>query len=153
MILYALNCSRDHDFEAWFRNSDAFDKQAAKGIVACPHCGDTEIRKAIMAPRIGKGRKGAESAPPPTSETPAKPLPPGTHVMAPQIGEMLQELRRNVEDNCDYVGDRFAEEARRIHYGEAEQRGIYGEATDSDAEALSEEGIDVGRIPWLPRTN
>ena len=73
--------------------------------------------------------------------------------MAPQMREMLQELRKQVESNCDYVGDQFAEEARKIHYGETEERGIYGEASDAEAEALQEEGIEVGRIPWLPRTN
>ena len=73
--------------------------------------------------------------------------------MAPQMREMLQEMRKQVEANCDYVGDEFAEDARKIHYGETKERGIYGEASDSEAEALQEEGIEVGRIPWLPRTN
>ena len=155
MILYSLCCSNDHAFEAWFRNSDAFDKQAARGVVVCPTCGDTTIRKAIMAPRISKGAGRAR-----TDVEKPKPAPEavsaaaqGSHVMAPKMRQMLEELRRQVEANCDYVGESFAEEARKIHYGEAEQRGIYGEATDSEAEALNEEGIEVGRIPWLPRTN
>lgn len=153
MILYSLCCSKDHGFEAWFRNSDAFDKQAKKGVVSCPVCGDTKVRKAIMAPRIAKGaaRKG-ETMPAPKPAA-APPAAPGNHVMAPQLREMLAELRQQVEANCDYVGDQFAEEARKIHYGETEERGIYGEATDAEAEALQEEGIEVGRIPWLPRTN
>lgn len=152
MILYSLCCSKDHGFEAWFANSDAFDKQAKKGIVVCPVCGDTKVRKAIMAPRIAKGtsRKQSDSVP---AATPSPAPAPGNHVMAPQMREMLTELRKQVEANCDYVGDDFAEEARKIHYGETEERGIYGEASDSDAEALHEEGIEVGRIPWLPRTN
>jgi hypothetical protein len=152
MILYSLCCSKDHGFEAWFRNSDAFDKQAKKGIVVCPVCGDTKVRKAIMAPRIAKGTSHKQSDPVPAA-TPSPAPAPGNHVMAPQMREMLTELRKQVEANCDYVGNDFAEEARKIHYGETEERGIYGEASDSDAEALQEEGIEVGRIPWLPRTN
>lgn len=149
MILYSLCCSKDHGFEAWFANSATFDKQAKKGVVSCPICGDTKVRKAIMAPRIAKGAaKKAEHA----AALPA-PAPAASHVMAPRMREMLQELRKQVEDNCDYVGDQFAEEARKIHYGETEERGIYGEASDAEAKALQEEGIDVGRIPWLPRTN
>lgn len=153
MILYSLCCSKDHGFDAWFANSDAFDKQAKKGIVVCPICGDTKVRKAIMAPRIAKGasRKKSESSMPAATQSPAPA--PGNHVMAPQMREMLSELRKQVEANCDYVGNDFAEEARKIHYGETEERGIYGEASDADAEALQEEGIEVGRIPWLPRTN
>ena len=153
MILYSLCCSKDHSFEAWFRNSDAFDKQAKKGVVSCPICGDTKVRKAIMAPRIAKGAsKKGEQPPVPAPQVPAA-APAASHVMAPQMREMLLELRKHVESNCDYVGDQFAEEARKIHYGETEERGIYGEASDTEAEALQEEGIEVGRIPWLPRTN
>jgi hypothetical protein len=151
MILYALNCSKDHAFEAWFANSAAFDKQAKKGIVSCPICGDSKVRKAIMAPRIAKGGNKKDLHAPPPTATPAPAA--GSHVMAPQMREMLQELRKQVEGNCDYVGDQFAEEARKIHYGETEERGIYGETSDAEAEALQEEGIEVGRIPWLPRTN
>jgi hypothetical protein len=153
MILYSLCCSKEHGFEAWFRNSDAFDKQAKKGVVSCPICGDTKVRKAIMAPRIAKGagRKSEQAVP---DAAPAQPpAAPASHVMAPQMREMLQEMRKQVEANCDYVGNEFAEEARKIHYGETKERGIYGEASDSEAEALQEEGIEVGRIPWLPRTN
>lgn len=152
MILYALNCSKDHAFEAWFPNSAAFDKQAKKGIVSCPICGDIKVRKAIMAPRIAKGAGKKAPAAPQAPAPPPSPQP-GNHVMAPQMREMLHELRKQVEANCDYVGTDFAEEARKIHYGETEERGIYGEASDADAEALQEEGIEVGRIPWLPRTN
>jgi hypothetical protein len=151
MILYSLCCSKDHGFDAWFANSAAFDKQAKKGIVVCPICGDTKVRKAIMAPRIAKGAGKKEPAPQAPATPPAPQ--PGNHVMAPQMREMLMELRKQVEANCDYVGTDFAEEARKIHYGETEERGIYGEASDADAEALQEEGIEVGRIPWLPRTN
>lgn len=154
MILYSLCCSKDHGFEAWFPNSDAFDKQAKRRVIACPTCGDTKIRKAIMAPRIAKGaaKKGDDQPALPAPAAPPAAVP-ANHVMAPKLREMLAELRQQVEANCDYVGDQFAKEARKIHYGETEERGIYGEATDAEAEALQEEGIEVGRIPWLPRTN
>jgi hypothetical protein len=160
MILYSLLCAKDHGFDAWFPNSDAFDRQAKRGIVACPQCGSTKVRKAIMAPRIAKGiSKGsgsmrviAEEAAPtaaPAETPPAN----ATSVMAPEIPQALTELRKQVESNCDYVGDNFAEEARKIHYGESKKRGIYGESSDAEAEALKEEGIEFGRVPWLPRTN
>jgi hypothetical protein len=158
MILYSLLCRKEHAFDAWFKNSDAFDRQAKRGIVACPHCGDTQVRKAIMAPRISKGggklraiaEEAAATTPP---AAPAEVAPTATNVMAPEIRKALAEMRKQVEANCDYVGDDFAEEARKIHYGEAKKRGIYGESTDAEAEALKEEGIEFGRVPWLPRTN
>lgn len=149
MILYQLCCSKDHTFEAWFRNSETFDKQAKRGAVSCPQCGDTKVRKAIMAPRIAKG--AAEAPPPAASAAPAAPS--AMHAMSPEIRRALLALRKHVEDNCDYVGENFAEEARRIHYGEGEKRGIYGETSDAEAEALAEEGIEFGRVPWLPRGN
>jgi hypothetical protein len=127
-------------FEAWFRNSGAYDAQAAAREIACPICGDIRIAKAPMAPRIGKSRQEVEK-----TETAAQ--------RRAEVMRDLVELRRKVEENCDYVGDRFAEEARRIHYGEVEERGIYGEATEAETTELKEEGIEVGRIPWVPTTN
>ena len=135
MILFALRCAVDHEFEGWFRDGATFDRQSAAAKITCPHCGDTTVTKAPMAPRPMRSRD-AEAAPSPV-----------------QIRKALQELRRHVETNCDYVGERFAEEARRIHYGESGARGIYGEATADDAKDLADEGIEVGRIPWLPRTD
>ena len=135
MILFNLKCAKDHQFEGWFRDGDAFDAQAAAKKIDCPICGDRRITKALMAPRIGKhGGKEAKQA-----------------EMQATILRELTELRKKVESNCDYVGDKFAEEARRIHYGEVDPRGIYGEASDEEASALSEEGIEVAKIPWLPR--
>jgi hypothetical protein len=127
MILFDLRCARDHVFEAWFRNSASFETQAKAGEIACPSCGSRRVEKAPMAPRIGKGAGEAE------------------------MRRQLQELRAKVESNCDYVGDRFAEEARRIHHGEIAKRDIYGEASDGEARELQEEGIEFARIPWLPR--
>lgn len=154
MILFELKCTADHRFEAWFRDGAAYDAQAAAGTIACPVCGDTGVTKAPMAPRIVKSR----SRPAPEKSEPGAPQGGGGTEKAPQdvqgeVMRQLAELRRAVETNCDYVGDRFAEEARRIHYGETDPRGIYGEATPGDVAELKEEGVTIRRIPWLPRTN
>jgi len=141
MILFDLKCAKGHVFEGWFRDGAAFDAQAAAREITCPSCGSRNIAKAPMAPRIGKGAKAAKEAPP---ETKAVAAPPG-------MMQALRELRRHVEANCDYVGERFAEEARRIHYGESDRRNIYGEASDEEARALDDEGIEFKRIPWVPR--
>jgi len=135
MILFDLRCAKGHVFEAWFRDSASYDSQAKAGAVACPACGSRKVEKAPMAPRIGK-----------SSEVKRQ--------MAPELAEMkrqLQELRAKVESNCDYVGPKFAEEARRIHHGEVAHRDIYGEATDEEAKELTDEGVEFARIPWLPR--
>lgn len=131
MIRFALRCASGHEFEGWFRDGDAFETQQKAGEIACPECGDGQIEKAVMAPNIGRSHgKG-----PPI--TPA------------QMRAALMELRRQVETHCDYVGERFAEEARKIHYGEADPHGIYGEATAEESRELAEEGISFGRIPWI----
>ena len=130
MILFTLKCAAGHEFEAWFRDGATYERQAARGLVTCPECGDTRIEKAPMAPRLGRA---AAEAPSPE-----------------QLRRMLQQVRRQVEQNCEYVGDRFAAEARRIHQGEAKARGIYGEATETESRTLAEEGIEVARIPWVP---
>jgi hypothetical protein len=139
MIVYQLRCAKRHEFEAWFRDSAAFDAQSRRGAVECPRCGDTQIEKAPMAPRLGKGQEaeGAKA---------------GARAVAGKVAEAMIELRRRVEENCEYVGPKFPEEARRIHYGEAEERGIYGEATREEATELKEEGVRVYRLP-LPRRN
>ena len=157
MILYNLCCADDHAFEAWFRNSAAYDEQAAAGEISCPVCGGTSVAKAPMAPRIAKGGgkggdtgggqgadKSGESDPSPETYSNSK---------AVEMRRMLTELRRHVENNSDYVGDKFAEEARKIHYGETEERNIHGEATDDQARELTEEGVKLGLIPWLPPTD
>src|SRR5580692_7551177 len=152
MIVYELKCSKDHVFEGWFRDAATFDRQAAAGKVACAVCGDSEIAKAPMAPRLAKRRGDGPAAPPRDSDggAPSGAL---TTAQAAEAMKLLGELRKKVESECDYVGERFAEEARRIHYGETEQRGIYGEASDEQAKELGDEGIDVKKIPWLPRRN
>jgi hypothetical protein len=130
MILYELRCISDHRFEGWFRNSDAFEAQQSAHEIACPVCGDHQVDRALMAPAVG--RKGNS-------------LPD-----AAQAITLLRTLRKVVEDSHENVGDRFAEEARKIHYGETEQRGIYGQATEEEAEELADEGIEVGKLPWVP---
>jgi len=135
MILFDLRCGKGHVFEAWFRNNATFETQSkAKGI-ACPTCNNRTIEKAPMAPRIGKSGGDVQQV---AAEMAA-------------MRKQLQALRAKVEANCDYVGDKFAEEARRIHHGEVERRDIYGEASDDEARELSDEGVEFARIPWLPR--
>lgn len=163
MILFELKCTADHRFEAWFRDGAAYEAQAAAGTISCPVCGDSAVTKAPMAPRIVKSRSKAPAEPAGNlAPGPAPgPRPGGEDRRSPEVPAEVQaevrrqlaELRRSVEENCDYVGDRFAEEARRIHYGETDPRGIYGEATPGDVEELKEEGVTIHRIPWLPRTN
>jgi hypothetical protein len=129
MILYTLRCATDHEFEAWFRDGATYEAQAAAGEIACPECGDVEVEKAPMAPRVARAK--------------AEPSP-------ADVRRLLQQVRKHVETNCDYVGDKFAQEARKIHQGDTKRRGIYGEATDAERSALTEEGIEVHRIPWVP---
>lgn len=134
MILFTLRCAEGHEFEAWFRDGDGFDAQQKAGEIACPECGDSSVEKAVMAPRLARSR-----------QVPA--------ITPAQFRAALVEMRRQVETNCDYVGNRFAEEARRIHYGEIDPHGIYGEATDEESRELDDEGIKFGRIPWVPTTD
>lgn len=158
MIVFALQCSREHQFEAWFRDGATYDAQAAAGEISCPQCADTAIAKAPMAPRIGRGT-AAEA--PPAAQPDGEPAPASDGeppsikaVMDPRLREMarlraaLLTMKKLVQDNFDYVGPQFADEARRIHNGEADERAIYGEASEEEAEALAEEGVAVGRIPW-----
>lgn len=159
MIRFSLRCDNAHEFESWFKDSAAFERMSAAGLVDCPACGDSRVSKALMAPAIRKTRgvKGrapapAEAAPPaPPSDDQAPRLAAGP--MPAQVVALLQRMRQEVEKSCDYLGKDFAKEARRIHEGEAEPRGIYGEATEAEAEALREDGIDVARLPWVPRAD
>ncbi|TPG44244.1 DUF1178 family protein [Roseomonas nepalensis] len=156
MIHYQLRCSQDHGFDGWFKDSAAFEKGAAAGFVDCPVCGDTTVRRDLMAPAIGKraaGRDRNEAAPAAPSAPAAPPAVTTAGPLPAQLLSLLQRMRAEVEKNCDPVGRDFAEEARRMHRGESERRGIYGEATPDEAEALAEEGIEVGRIPWVPRAD
>lgn len=137
MILFDLLCANDHRFEGWFKSGNTFDAQVAAEEVACPVCGDTGVRKALSAPALIKGSGEVAKS--------------NQAAIAVKLREAMFELRHHIEANCDYVGERFPEEARRIHYGEAEERAIYGEATADQAEELHEEGIEVVAIPWPSR--
>ncbi|MFV3131210.1 DUF1178 family protein [Niveispirillum sp. KHB5.9] len=150
MILFDLKCSQGHRFEGWFRNGAAYEAQAASHAITCPMCGDAKVDKAPMAPAIAKGgrsrdREEASAAPPA--------VPDAAQEAQGEIMRQLRELRSQVEKNADYVGEQFAEEARKIHYGEAEGRAIYGETSVEQAEALREEGVPIARIPWVPTGN
>lgn len=154
MISFGLVCAKGHEFEAWFKDSATFERQAKRGLVTCAQCGSAKVSKALMAPRLAgtkksrRGRATAEAAPPQQALAGGAPDPKAAELM-----RELRELRRKVEENAEYVGDRFAEEARKIHYEETEKRSIYGEASEDDAKALAEEGVEFARIPWVPRTN
>jgi hypothetical protein len=156
MIRYALVCAKGHSFESWFQNSAAFDKQAKRGLVECPVCGNTKVEKALMAPTLAGTRKRAQPAAPmvsneaaPAADAAAAPV----AMMSPEEREFrskLKELREHLTKNADNVGRKFPEVARKMHYGEIEHRSIYGEASSEEAKELHEEGIEFHPLPVLP---
>ena len=159
MIVFDLICSHGHRFESWFASGGAFDRQQEARALECPLCGNQDVIKAPMAPRVGRGSAADDSGTPGEDRPPEVPdssarsgevAPPP---VPPRLVELMSKLRRHVEANCDYVGAAFAEEARRIHYGEVAHRDIYGEASTDEAASLRDEGIEVRSIPWLPRRN
>lgn len=151
MIHYELRCKDGHAFDGWFKDSATFDKQANRKLVECPECGETSVERALMAPAVSTRR---ESLPVPVPEQAPAPQQAAVAGKPPaKMLAMLQRMRAEIEKNCDYVGPDFAEEARRIHRGEVDQRPIYGEASDEQTEGLEEEGISVARIPWVPRAD
>ena len=143
MIRYDLICDRGHGFDGWFRDSAAFDVQAAAGLVSCAVCGSARIEKQLMAPQVAAKSNRKADVP---LKMAAGPLDPRAQTLL----KMMREFRAEIEKNAENVGSKFAEEARKIHYGETEKRGIYGEATGKDAKALVEEGIEVHPLPKLP---
>jgi hypothetical protein len=169
MIHYQLQCDQAHAFDGWFKDSASFDRQAKTGLVACPFCNSVGVTRALMAPALGRGSRHAQDTTMPTEQVPSQAsgaAPAAVPAVAPpprgalaeaegadKLRSLLHRLRTEVEKHCDYVGPSFAEEARRIHYGEAEARGIYGEATATETEALADEGIEFGVMPWLRRSD
>ena len=137
MIQYALQCSKGHRYDAWFKSAAAYDEQRARGIVTCAICGESHVEKAPMAPAVA--RTDHERVPLSSA-----------HPQAQKFREMLREYRNRVTSEADYVGNRFAEEARKIHFEEAEARGIYGEATRDEVAALHDDGVDFLPLPDLP---
>ncbi len=158
MIRYALVCHQGHGFESWFQDSAAYDKQAKRGLVTCPHCGSEKVEKAIMAPRVKTTKRGRRTVEPVAEPVAADaPAPAETNqqvaFMSPQEVELrakLKELREHLTSNAENVGRKFPEEARRMHYGEIEHRSIYGEASAEDAKELADEGIEFHPLPMLP---
>jgi len=140
VIQYSLQCSQGHRFDAWFKNADAYDQQHARGIVSCAQCGDAHVQKAPMAPNVARtDNKGVALS--------------AAHPDAAKIRELLRHYRQKVMSEADYVGDRFAEEARKIHFEEVEARGIYGEASRDEVMGLLEDGIDFVPLPEMGEDN
>ena len=136
MIKYALACDQEHTFEGWFGSSADYDDQQARGLVDCPLCGSNSVRKQIMSPAV--------------TGTKAKASPEDRAKMREMMMQAVKQVRTHVEDNFDYMGDRFAAEARAIHEGKSEQRGIYGEATPKEVQALVADGVPVASLPAKP---
>ena len=130
MIAYSLRCHRGHEFEGWFRDSAAFDEQSGSGHVSCPACNSIRVKKAIMAPAVSGTKKSVRS-----------------RAEVQKMRQFATGLRKYVQENADYVGPNFAEESRKIHYGETPDRQIYGEATHKEAQELVEEGVDIAPVP------
>jgi hypothetical protein len=153
MIRYALVCDQQHDFESWFRNSEAYDQQARRGLVTCPACGSAKVEKALMAPQVARKDKSSAAASAPVEAPAAAGAPAPVAMMSPQEREFrtkLRELREHLTRTADYVGPKFSDEARKMHYGETEHRSIYGEASAEQAKELYEEGIEFHPLPVLP---
>ena len=145
MIKYTLICDQEHEFESWFGSGEEFDKLKKRGLVECPACGSTKVEKALMSPRVS-GTKKSKDVDVPMANSPNS----GGPVMPVELASKLREFKKQIEANAENVGDRFPEEARKIHYGEAEARGIYGKASLQEAANLAEEGVEVMPIPDLP---
>jgi hypothetical protein len=154
MIRYNLRCERGHSFESWFQSSSAYESQEKRKLVSCPACGSDKVERAIMAPRI-VSKKGRDTRPASAAEAA------GTEVAAPESTPLLmaqelelrakiKELRDHIVKNADNVGERFPNEARKMHYGDIEHRPIYGEASPDEARALIDEGVEVSPLPVLP---
>jgi hypothetical protein len=146
VIRYTLVCDKKHEFESWFADSAAYDKQAKRGLVTCPQCGSAKVEKTIMAPRLANTRKRGKAV---VTSAPAEPV----AMLSPQETELrqkLKEIRDHLTKNSEHVGPKFSEEARKMHYGEIEHRSIYGEASPEQAKELAEEGVEFHPLPVLP---
>ena len=144
MIHYALRCGGGHEFEGWFRDSDSFEEQTRRALLSCPHCGTVQVVRGLMAPAVRtRAAPAREIAAPPADAMQ------GQAPMPDAMRAVLQRMRREVERRCDDLGDGFADEAIRMHRGEVPARGIYGNASEDDREALADEGVTVSSIPWL----
>lgn len=137
MIRFSLCCDHDHDFDGWFRDNEDFDKQKKRGLVSCPVCDSSKVEKALMAPSVQTARKRDKVAL-------------GMNAEQKRLMGKLKELTDKMKENADYVGDKFAEEARKIHFGETDPRGIYGEASHGEVEELLDDGVEIMPLPTIP---
>ena len=166
MIKYQLICDKSHEFEGWFGNSATFESQQESGLLTCPVCGSADVRRALMAPNLAspKTRKtdlaeqqpSAQPEPQPQPQAPQQAsaaLPPAAARKMQEVMSEMRALQTKIREECRDVGNDFADEARKIHYGEVEPQGIYGKATAEECEALEEEGIEIMDMPWLPKDN
>ncbi|MEO9827400.1 MAG: DUF1178 family protein [Paracoccaceae bacterium] len=155
MIRYALKCESDHSFESWFKSADAFDALVAKRMITCPECGSDHVEKSLMAPGVRASRDTPSA--PETDQTKETAVEPGvsqnvmTNAPDPKLAEAIKTIRDHVEKNSDYVGDKFAEEARAMHDGDTPHRPIYGEAKVEDAKKLIDDGVPALPLPFIPR--
>ncbi len=147
MIRYALLCDLDHAFESWFDHSSAFDKLQTSKLIECPHCGSQKIRKDLMSPQIGGLRANKRTTSNPSI---AKSKDTELQNLQQEAVELARKIRGHVEKNADKVGDKFASEARKIHFEEVEPHNIYGEATSDEVNELAEDGIEIAPLPTLP---
>ena len=162
MIKYQLICDKSHEFEGWFGDSTAFKSQQDSGFLTCPVCGSADVRRALMAPNLAspKTRKtdlaeqqpSAQPEPQPQQQASAA-LPPAAARKMQELMSEMRALQTKIREECRDVGNDFAEVARKIHYGEVEPEGIYGQATAEEREALDQEGIEIMDMPWLPKDN
>lgn len=156
MIRFNLTCENDHRFESWFASNAAYDTLHATGHVTCPQCGTAQVSKALMTPAVRPGRKAAAvpDQAPPAAPAPAPEKTPSRTVMAappPEVAQKLAALRAHIEANADYVGTRFADEARRMHLGDAPERAIYGDAKPEEVRELLEDGVPIAPLPFIPK--
>ena len=152
MIRYNLRCERGHSFESWFQSSSAYESQEKRKLVSCPVCNSSKVERAIMAPQIvsKKGRDNAIPAPATATDVTAPSSTPLMMAHERELRTKIKELRDHIVKNADNVGERFPNEARKMHYGDIEHRPIYGEASPEDARSLIEEGVEVTPLPVLP---
>jgi hypothetical protein len=149
MIRYNLRCEKGHTFESWFQSSVAYESQEKRKLVSCPSCGSVKVERAIMAPRI-VSKKGREAAAPATEAAAASESTPLLMAQEVELRAKIKELRDHIVKNADNVGERFPNEARKMHYGDIEHRPIYGEASPEEARSLIDEGVEVSPLPVLP---
>nr|ADI17280.1 uncharacterized protein conserved in bacteria [uncultured alpha proteobacterium HF0070_17D04] len=163
MIKYQLICDKSHEFEGWFGDA-AFESQQEAGLLTCPVCGSADVRRALMAPNLAspKTRKTDLAEQQPSAQPEPQPqapqqasaaLPPAAARKRQELMSKMRALQTKIREECRDVGNDFANEARKIHYGEVEPEGIYGQATAEEREALDEEGIEIMDMPWLPKDN